>query len=72
MWVRLTVATALLFLPTAVDAQVEKRIAVLIGNRSYDASVGVLKNPHNDVALVGESLSKTRVRSFTTHQRCST
>jgi uncharacterized caspase-like protein len=58
MWVRLTVATALLFLPTAVDAQVEKRIAVLIGNRSYDASVGVLKNPHNDVALVGESLSK--------------
>jgi uncharacterized caspase-like protein len=58
MWVRLTVATALLLLPTAVFAQVEKRIAVLIGNRSYDASVGVLKNPHNDIAVVGEALTK--------------
>jgi hypothetical protein len=45
MWVRLTAATALLFLPTAVVAQVEKRIAVLIGNRSYEASVGVLTEP---------------------------
>jgi hypothetical protein len=68
MWVRLTVATALLFLPTAVDAQVEKRIAVLIGNRSYDASVGVLKNPHNRRRIA----QQTRVRGFTTHQRCST
>ena len=32
------------------------RIALLIGNQAYDASVGALKNPHNDVAIVGASL----------------
>ena len=32
------------------------RIALLIGNEAYDASVGALKNPHNDVAVVGASL----------------
>jgi Caspase domain len=45
-------------LPTALHAQAEKRIALLIGNRAYDASVGVLKNPHNDIAAVGEALAK--------------
>ena len=29
----------------------KKRIALLIGNRAYDASVGVLKNPHNGSVL---------------------
>jgi uncharacterized caspase-like protein len=58
MWLRLIVATALLLLPTAVLAQAEQRIAVLIGNRNYDVSVGVLKNPHNDIAVVGEALAK--------------
>jgi hypothetical protein len=47
-----------MFFPTTVFAQSEKRIALLIGNRVYDASVGVLKNPHNDIALVGEALAK--------------
>jgi len=32
------------------------RIALLIGNRAYDASVGALKNPYNDVAIVSASL----------------
>lgn len=36
----------------------EKRYALLIGNQAYDASVGVLKNPHNDVTLVAQSLEK--------------
>ncbi len=36
----------------------ERRIALLIGNQSYDASVGVLKNPHNDIVMVAESLRK--------------
>ena len=58
MWVRVAAALFLLFLPTAVFAQAEKRIALLIGNRAYDASVGVLKNPHNDIALLGEALAK--------------
>jgi hypothetical protein len=41
------VTFVLLLLPTALHARAEKRIALLIGNRAYDASVGVLKNPHN-------------------------
>ncbi len=36
----------------------EKRYALLIGNQSYDASVGALKNPHNDIAVVAEGLTK--------------
>ena len=35
---------------------VDKRFAVLIGNQAYDTSVGVLKNPHNDIALVADAL----------------
>jgi Caspase domain len=35
----------------------DKRIALLIGNQAYDASVGVLKNPHNDIAMVAKALS---------------
>jgi hypothetical protein len=58
MWVRIAVTFVLLLLPTALHAQAEKRIALLIGNRAYDASVGVLKNPHNDIAVVGEALAK--------------
>jgi Caspase domain len=57
MWVRVFVATLLLQLPAAAFAQ-EKRIALLIGNRTYDASVGILKNPHNDIAIVGEALTR--------------
>ena len=34
------------------------RIALLIGNQNYYEKVGKLKNPHNDVALVGNSLKK--------------
>ena len=36
----------------------EARIALLIGNQVYDPSVGVLKNPLNDIALVGQALSR--------------
>src|SRR5262245_60107688 len=43
---------------TIAVAQAQKRIALLIGNKAYDPSVGVLKNPHNDVAVVGEALAK--------------
>jgi formylglycine-generating enzyme required for sulfatase activity len=39
-----------------VAAQVEKRIALLIGNQAYDTSVGKLRNPHNDIAVVGQAL----------------
>jgi cyanate permease len=56
MWVRVAVAIALLLLPSAAHAQLEKRIALLIGNQSYSAKIGALKNPHADIALIGEAL----------------
>jgi len=40
----------------AASAQAERRIALLIGNQDYDASVGRLKNPHNDISIVGQAL----------------
>src|SRR5215467_6523006 len=39
-------------------AQAEPRIALLIGNQGYATEVGPLRNPHNDIRLVGASLSK--------------
>lgn len=56
MLMRVVIAVALLLLPTTVCAQGEKRIALLIGNQSYSAKIGVLKNPHADIALIGEAL----------------
>jgi hypothetical protein len=43
-------------LPAHVRA--ETRIALLIGNQAYHPSVGVLKNPYNDIAVVGQALSR--------------
>src|SRR5262249_17804782 len=48
----------LALVPSAAVAQAENRIALLIGNQSYNPSVGVLRNPHNDVALVGKALNQ--------------
>src|SRR5262249_5884142 len=56
MWVRVAVAIAFLVLPTVALAQVEKRIALLIGNKDYKAGVGSLTNPLNDIRVVGEAL----------------
>src|SRR6516162_486988 len=51
---RVTIALLIWLLPSAVFAQA--KIALLIGNQAYDASVGILKNSHNDIAVVGEAL----------------
>ena len=56
MWVRIAIAIVLLILPTALHAQAEKRIALLIGNKDYKAGVGTLTNPLNDIRIVGEAL----------------
>ena len=37
-------------------AQAEARIALLIGIQAYSPKVGPLKNPHDDIALVGAAL----------------
>jgi formylglycine-generating enzyme required for sulfatase activity len=37
-------------------ALAEKRLALLIGNEAYTSAIGRLANPHNDVALLEETL----------------
>jgi outer membrane protein OmpA-like peptidoglycan-associated protein len=39
-------------------ALAEARLALLIGNQGYNAKVGPLTNPHNDIALIGAALEK--------------
>jgi hypothetical protein len=46
----------LMLLPPVAHA--EARFALLICNQAYDPSVGILKNPRNDIALVGDALAK--------------
>jgi hypothetical protein len=47
------VAFALVILTlVAAPAQAEKRVALLIANQGYSASVGTLKNPFNDIATI--------------------
>jgi hypothetical protein len=46
------------------SAHAQQRIALVIANQGYNAKVGPLKNPHNDVVLVGAAL-----RSVGYHQR---
>jgi Caspase domain len=62
MLVRIAIAVVLLLLPTVVHAQAEKRFALLIGNQGYSAKIGALKNPHADIALVGEALRSLAFR----------
>ena len=51
---RAIMALLIWLLPSAAFAQ--EKIALLIGNQAYDASVGILKNSYNDIAVVGEAL----------------
>ena len=55
--VRVAIALFLLMvMPSAVRA--EARFALLIGNQAYADGVGPLRNPHNDIALVGRALEQ--------------
>jgi hypothetical protein len=47
---------ALGLVPSAAKA--EARFALLIGNQGYNAKVGPLRNPHNDIVLIGSKLEK--------------
>jgi hypothetical protein len=55
--VRTIVVLILLALLPSV-AHAEARFALLIGNQAYDPSVGILRNPYNDITVVGEALAK--------------
>ncbi|MGE0853575.1 MAG: hypothetical protein AB7O44_28840 [Hyphomicrobiaceae bacterium] len=54
----LMAAVCLAWHVASAAAQEPARHALLIGNKSYAAKVGPLKNPHNDVTLVGASLAQ--------------
>src|SRR5215467_5769373 len=54
---RLLMAVLALVLFAGPAAHAEKRVALLVGNQSYGADVGPLKNPHNDVALLEHALT---------------
>src|SRR5215470_18998909 len=47
---------ASLILLIAAPARAEKRVALVIGNKEYKASIGPLVNPINDAHLVAEAL----------------
>ena len=49
-------AVALVLLIFASSANGQSRIALLIGNESYVSKVGPLKNPHNDIRVIGAAL----------------
>jgi uncharacterized caspase-like protein len=53
--VRIAIAL-LLILFGAIPAGAEERFALLIGNQSYNANVGALVNPREDVDLIAEKL----------------
>ena len=53
--VRIAVGLLILMLMPA-GAHAEKRMALLIGNQSYTNEIGRLANPHNDVALIEQTL----------------
>jgi uncharacterized caspase-like protein len=57
--VRVAFAFALfIMVPFIAEAEDTARFALLIGNQAYDSSVGTLKNPHKDIAIVGQALTK--------------
>jgi uncharacterized caspase-like protein len=51
-------ALSLCLTTVAATAQEPKRVALLIANQAYAAEVGPLKNPHNDVGLIGAALGR--------------
>src|SRR6516165_8276206 len=51
-----------LLMPVAAVA--EKRIALLIGNQGYNPAIGMLKNPHNDIARLGTALKQIGFEVF--------
>jgi Caspase domain len=56
MFMRVAALLLMFVLPSSAEA--EQRIALLIGNKDYKASVGALVNPLNDVRIVGAALAK--------------
>jgi len=64
-WVAL--ALVCLILAAVPAALAEKRIALLIGNEAYASEIGRLANPHNDVALLAQTLKVLGFDVVTVH-----
>ena len=54
--VRAVLLVLMVLLPSAAHAQ--RRVAMLVGNQGYTGEIGRLANPHNDVALLEQSLTR--------------
>jgi uncharacterized caspase-like protein len=57
--IRAVVAALCLLAATALSAQAEPRVALVIGNSNYGNGIGKLPNPANDAALMTAALQKT-------------
>jgi hypothetical protein len=58
----LRAAVIVLFIvPLLLHGRAEGRIAMLIGNQTYNPKVGPLKDPHDDIALRGSRVAVARV-----------
>ncbi len=57
-WLISIVLVLLLAVAPTARAQEPQRFALVIGNQGYHTSVGALRNPHNDIALVAAALQK--------------
>ena len=60
--IRVFLAILLFAFAAASPAVAEERHALLIGNKAYDAKLGALQNPLNDIAVVGQALEKLSFR----------
>lgn len=54
----LYVASVFTLCMSAAPASADQRIALVIGNQAYSEKVGPLRNPHHDIALVGNALNE--------------
>jgi len=63
----LAILVVVITLTPPAAAAMQKKYALLIGNEAYAPEVGPLKNPHNDIGLVGKALESVGF-AVTTHK----
>src|SRR5262245_11744061 len=51
------VIALLIWVLAVFPSQAADRFALVIGNQAYNEKVGPLRNPHNDITLVGKALT---------------
>ena len=61
-WFERIIAALIFWAIVAGPACAADRLALLIGNQSYNAKVGPLQNPHNDIRLIGAALRSLKFK----------